>query len=41
MTAYAIGKLHGGWSQDKVAAGIREILAAEGWPKLVIKAILA
>ena len=41
MTAYAIGKLQGGWSQDQVAAGIREMLAAERWPQSAIEAMLA
>lgn len=41
MTAYAIGKLQGGWSRDQVAAGIREMLAAERWPESAIQAMLA
>ena len=41
MTAYAIGKLRGGWSQEQVAASIREMLAAEGWPEPAIEAMLA
>ena len=41
MTAFAIGKLQGGWSQDQVAASIQEMLAAEGWPQPAIEAMLA
>jgi hypothetical protein len=32
MTAFAIGKLQGGWSINQVDARIREMLAAEQWP---------
>lgn len=41
MTAYAIGKLQGGWSHDQVAASIREMLAAEQWPASAIELMLA
>ena len=41
MTAYAIGKLHGGWSRGQAVASIREMLAAEQWPAQAIEATVS